>query len=126
MRQVRLCLGEGCGRPMLPKPGDIRGILSRDHAIASVVAEGGGFNQTARALAKIANENAESWLRTIIEAGEGCDAILAAGLAGFVGFSAAEYLGQGHRRPHDPDYGDRCVPFSLSAAQVGAAPTQSR
>ncbi len=62
-------------------------------AIAGVVAKGGGFNQTARALAKIANENAESWLRTIIEAGEGCDAILAAGLAGFAGFSAAEYLG---------------------------------
>jgi sterol 3beta-glucosyltransferase len=46
-----------------------------------------------RALARIANENAESWLRTIIQAGEGCDAILAAGLAGFAGFSAAEYLG---------------------------------
>lgn len=61
--------------------------------MVGVVAKGGGFNQTARALAKIANENAESWLRTIIEAGQGCDAILAGGLAGFVGFSAAEYLG---------------------------------
>jgi hypothetical protein len=43
-------------------------------------------------MAKIANENAESWLRTIIEAGQGCQAILAAGLAGFAGFSAAEHL----------------------------------
>ena len=35
----------------------------------------------------------KSWLRAIIETGEGCDAVLAAGLAAFVGFSAAEYLG---------------------------------
>ena len=81
------------GVPTAVLSGDIRGTLSRDHAIAGVVAKGGGFNQTARALAKIANQNAESWLRTIIEAGEGRDAILVAGLAAFVGFSAAEYLG---------------------------------
>ena len=73
--------------------GDIRGAVSPKHAVAGVVAKGGGFNATARALAKIANENAESWLRAIIEAGEGCDAILAAGLAAFAGLSAAEYLG---------------------------------
>jgi UDP:flavonoid glycosyltransferase YjiC (YdhE family) len=78
--------------PAIALSGDIRATLSRDHAIAGVVAKGGGFNQTARALAKIANQNAESWLRTIIEAGEGCHAILAAGLAAFAGFSAAEYL----------------------------------
>jgi sterol 3beta-glucosyltransferase len=84
---------EALGVPTTALAGDIRGTLSQDRAIAGVVAKGGGFNTTARALAKIANENAESWLRTIIEAGEGCDAILAAGLAGFVGFSAAEYLG---------------------------------
>jgi len=81
------------GVPTTALSGDIRGTLSADRAIAGVVAKGGGFNDTARALAKIANENAESWLRTIIEAGEGCDAILVAGLAAFVGFSAAEYLG---------------------------------
>lgn len=81
------------GVPTTALAGDIRGTLSPNHAIAGVVAKGGGFNSTARALAKIANENAESWLHTIIEAGEGCDAILAAGLAGFVGFSAAEHLG---------------------------------
>jgi UDP:flavonoid glycosyltransferase YjiC (YdhE family) len=84
---------EALGVPTTALGGDIRGALSRDHAIGGVVAKGGGFNTTAQALAKIANENAESWLRTIIEVGQGCDAILAAGLAGFVGFSAAEYLG---------------------------------
>jgi len=81
------------GVPTTALAGDIRGTLGSDHAIAGVVAKGGGFNDTARALAKIANQNAESWLRTIIEAGRGCDAILVAGLAAFVGFSAAEYLG---------------------------------
>ncbi|GLQ98818.1 glycosyltransferase [Dyella mobilis] len=81
------------GVPTTALAGDIRGTLHPDRAIAGVVAKGGGFNDTARALAKIANGNADSWLRTIIEAGEGCDAILVAGLAAFVGFSAAEYLG---------------------------------
>ena len=81
------------GVPTAALAGDIRGTLNLDHAIAGAVARGGGFNATARALAKIANENAESWMRTIIEEGEGCDAILVAGLAAFAGLSAAEYLG---------------------------------
>lgn len=80
------------GVPATALAGSIRGTLN-DSAVAGIVARGGGFNETARVLAKIANENAESWLRTIIETGEGCDAILAAGLAGFVGLSAAEFLG---------------------------------
>jgi sterol 3beta-glucosyltransferase len=77
------------GVPTIPLAGDIRGALGRDQAVA----KGGGFAVTARTLARIANENAGSWLKTIIEAGEGCDAIVAAGLAAFVGFSAAEFLG---------------------------------
>ena len=80
------------GVPTAELAGDIRGTLT-DHLIAGVVAKGGGFKETAQVLANIANENAESWLRSIIEAGEGCDAIVAAGLAAFAGFSAAEYLG---------------------------------
>jgi UDP:flavonoid glycosyltransferase YjiC (YdhE family) len=81
------------GVPTAALAGDIRGMLSPDHTIAGVVASGGGFNATARALAKIANENAQAWMHTIVEHGEGCDAILVAGLAAFVGLSAAEYLG---------------------------------
>ena len=79
--------------PNAALPGDIRGALRSDRAVAGVVARGGGFNATARALAAIANENAESWLRAIIESGEGCDAVVAAGLAAFAGLSAAERLG---------------------------------
>ena len=88
-----LASARALGVPSTALAGDIRGTLSRDPALAGVVSKGGGFNQTARALAKIANQNAESWLCSIIEVGEGCDAVLAAGLAGFAGFSAAEYLG---------------------------------
>ncbi|CAG9268932.1 glycosyltransferase [Paraburkholderia unamae] len=81
------------GVPVTALAGDIRGTLSADQAISGVVAKGGGFNATARALANIANANAQAWMRTLVEAGEGCDAILVAGLAAFVGLSAAEYLG---------------------------------
>ncbi len=80
------------GVPSIPLAGDIRGTLN-DQVIAGVVSKGGGFNATAAVLARIANEYAASWLRTLVEAGEGCDAILAAGLAAFAAFSAAEYLG---------------------------------
>ncbi|MFC5863220.1 glycosyltransferase [Acidicapsa dinghuensis] len=80
------------GVPTEVLAGDIRGAFGSDQAITGVVAKGGGFKDTTRALAKMANDNAAFWLRTIIEAGEGCDAVIAAGLAAFVAFSAAEYL----------------------------------
>jgi UDP:flavonoid glycosyltransferase YjiC (YdhE family) len=82
-----LAAAQALGVPTTPLGGDIRG------AIAGVIAKGGGYQDSARALAKIANEHTESWLRTIVEAGQGCDAVLAAGLSGFAAFSAAEYLG---------------------------------
>ena len=81
------------GVPTTALAGDIRGALAADRDVGGVVAKGGGFNATARALATIANANAESWLSTIVEVGEGCDAVVGAGLAAFAGFSAAEVLG---------------------------------
>lgn len=87
-----LSSAEALGVPTIALAGDIRSALNPDQAIAGVVARGGGFNATARALARIANRNAESWMRTLIEAGQGCDAIMVAGLAAFVGLSAADYL----------------------------------
>lgn len=84
---------QALGVPTTALGGNIRGSLRAEYAIGGAVAKGGGVNDTTRTLAKIVNENSEYWLRTIIEAGEGCDAILVAGLAAFVGFSAAEYLG---------------------------------
>jgi sterol 3beta-glucosyltransferase len=75
------------GVPVMALAGDMRGALS------SAVAKGGRFTSTANTLARIANVNTEAWLRQIVTASAGCDAIIAAGLAAFAGFSAAEYLG---------------------------------
>ncbi|WP_458766554.1 glycosyltransferase [Cupriavidus basilensis] len=81
------------GVPTTALAGDIRGALQPEHAISGVVARNRGFTSTARALARIANANAEAWLREIVAAGEGCDAIIVSGLAAFAGLSAAEHLG---------------------------------
>lgn len=81
------------GVPSMALAGDIRGALQSDQAISSVVAKGEGFTNTANALAHIANVNAEAWLRSIVTVSEGCDALIVAGLAAFVGLSAADYLG---------------------------------
>lgn len=81
------------GVPTTALAGDIRGALQSDQAISTVVAKGARFNRTANALAHIANTHAETWLRQIVSAGEACDALIVAGLAAFVGLSAAEYLG---------------------------------
>ncbi|MBN9656572.1 MAG: glycosyltransferase family 1 protein [Acidobacteria bacterium] len=78
--------------PSTPLTGDIRATIN-DRTIASAVAKGGGFQETARVLAKMVNDNSESWLRATIHAAQGAGAILAVGLAGFAGLSAAEYLG---------------------------------
>jgi UDP:flavonoid glycosyltransferase YjiC (YdhE family) len=66
--------------------------LQAGGGIANVV-ERRGFNATAKALAGIANASAEAWLRTIVEVGKGCDAVIISGLTAFVGLSAAEHFG---------------------------------
>jgi len=81
------------GVPTTPLAGDIKGTLQPAGSISSVVAQGRGFNDVANALARIANANAEAWMRDVVAAAEGCDAILASGLAAFVALSAAEYTG---------------------------------
>ena len=78
------------GVPATGLPGDIRGAIQ---ASAGVVGRGGGFADTAKTLATIANANSEAWLRATVAAGEGCDAVILCGLAAFVGLSAAEFLG---------------------------------
>lgn len=81
------------GVPATALAGDIKGVLQPQLAISGVVARNRRFTSTASALARIANANAEAWLREIVAAGEGCDAIVVSGLAAFVGLSAAEHLG---------------------------------
>lgn len=80
------------GVPATAIAGDIRQALQPGGRAAGLL-EKNGFNSTAKELARIANENAEHWLRTAVQVGRGCDAIVLSGLAGFVGLSAAEYLG---------------------------------
>ncbi len=74
--------------PATPIAGDIRKALQPGAGLF----EKNSVNHTARELARIANENAEQWLRTAVQIGEGCDALILSGLAGFIGLSAAEYL----------------------------------
>jgi sterol 3beta-glucosyltransferase len=88
-----LSSAESLGIPTTALAGDIRGVLQSSDSIARVVKQGSNFNRTANALARIGNANAGAWLRAIVDAGKGCDAIIVSGLAAFVGFSAAEHLG---------------------------------
>ncbi|MGT2453645.1 glycosyltransferase [Cupriavidus basilensis] len=91
--EATLGTARSLGVPTTALAGDIKGTLQPGNAIASVVAGNSGLTSTASALAGIANANAEAWLRAIVAAGEGCDAIIVSALAAFVGLSAAEHLG---------------------------------
>jgi len=84
---------QSLGVPATALAGDIKGTLQPGGSISQVVAKGSDFGGTAKALARIANAHANSWMRAVVAAGEGCDAIVASGLAAFVGLSSAEYLG---------------------------------
>jgi len=88
-----LSTADALGVPAIALAGDIRGTLRPSEAIADAVARGGQFTHTAKTLARIANTNAEAWMRTVVESGRGCDAILVSGLAAFIGLSAAEHFG---------------------------------
>lgn len=87
-----LGIATALGVPATPIAGDIRAALRHDRTAAGLFDQNSA-NRTAKELARIANENAEHWLRAAVQFGKGCDAIILSGLAGFVGLSAAEYLG---------------------------------
>ncbi|WP_175952221.1 glycosyltransferase [Burkholderia sp. BCC0405] len=97
------------GVPSAPLPGDIRRAIAPDGALADVVRGRGGFNDTSKALAAIANANTAAWMREIAAASAGCDAILVSGLASFVGLSIAEYRGV-------PAIGAGMIPITPTAA----------
>lgn len=82
-------LGVPCGA----LSGDIRQALMPGEALSIAVHEKGGFNRTAKALAEIANTHTSAWMREVLDATEGCDAIIVSGLAAFVGLSVAECRG---------------------------------
>lgn len=79
--------------PSAALSGDIRNALAPGEALSGTVELKGGFNDTSKALASIANANTAAWTREVADASEGCDAIIVSGLAAFVGLSVAEYRG---------------------------------
>jgi sterol 3beta-glucosyltransferase len=81
------------GVPHVALAGDIRGTLQSVSSASSLVAGKNSLNATAQALARIANENADAWMRQVLDAAAGSDGLIVAGLAAFIGFSAAEKLG---------------------------------
>lgn len=67
--------------------------LSGDMRKALAASRTSGFSSTAAALAEIANANTTAWMQEVSDASAGCNAIIASGLAAFVGLSVAEYRG---------------------------------
>jgi sterol 3beta-glucosyltransferase len=81
------------GVPHAALAGDIRGTLQSVSRASSIVAGKHSLNSTAQALARLANENTDAWMRQVLDAAAGSDGLIVAGLAAFVGISAAEKLG---------------------------------
>ncbi|WP_050470619.1 glycosyltransferase [Herbaspirillum chlorophenolicum] len=79
--------------PSMALSGDIKSVLMPGQALSGAVRRNGGFNNTAKALAGIANTHTAAWMREAVDATQGCDAVIVSGLAAFVGLSVAEYRG---------------------------------
>lgn len=77
-----------------PLAGDIAGHADSAGSIAHVIGRSARPSEAARALVQIANSHAATWLAQAVEAARDADVVLASGLAGFIGLSAAEALGR--------------------------------
>jgi UDP:flavonoid glycosyltransferase YjiC (YdhE family) len=100
---------QALGVPVRALAGDIRGLQQPSEALANVVKRGDRFADVTKALAHIANTNAESWMQAAAEATAGCDVVLLSALASFVGLSIAEYR-------KVPGIGVSLIPISPTAA----------
>lgn len=80
-----LGLAQQLGVPASPLAGDVREL----HANWART----GANGTAKAMVTLTNEHCAAWMRETLAVAENCDAVVASGLAGFVGLSVAERLG---------------------------------
>ncbi len=60
--------------------------------LEALVKNGNGVNATVTGLSRIANEQAENWMRQMAKASEHCDGIIVSGLTAFAGLSVGEYL----------------------------------
>ena len=80
------------GVPHASLAGDVRGVLQPSNGISSVVASKKGVKATTQALARIANEHADAWMRQVLDVAAGSDGLIVGGLTAYIGFSAAEKL----------------------------------
>ncbi len=91
-----LLLGDQYGQPLAVEAGVPYGVLAGDirKAIAELMAGGGNRNPGAatKSIAKLATGHTASWMKTVVECAEGCEALVFAGLTSYVALSAAEHL----------------------------------
>jgi UDP:flavonoid glycosyltransferase YjiC (YdhE family) len=87
--------------------GNIREAL--ELGISSAVAGKNSLNATAKAMSRIANENADAWMHQVLEVAAGSNGLIVAGLAAFIGFSVAEKLAV-------PVIGTGMIPLTPTAA----------
>jgi sterol 3beta-glucosyltransferase len=78
--------------PHMALAGDIRAALNQGGDFSSVVRGNSSLNATTKALASIANENANAWMRQVLDIAADADGLIVAGLAAYTGFSVAEKL----------------------------------
>ena len=81
------------GVPYIALAGNVRSMMQPEDGGASILSSKSSWNAATKALSRVANENATAWMHQTLDSVTGCDAIVCAGLAAFVGFSVAEKLG---------------------------------
>ncbi|UWZ82371.1 glycosyltransferase [Occallatibacter riparius] len=80
------------GVPHASLAGDIRTAIEAERDLSTVAAGRNSLKATTKALSRMANENAVSWMKQVVETAAGCEGLIVAGLAAYIGFSAAEKL----------------------------------
>lgn len=94
-----LGIAQTLGVPSRALAGDIRATIAADGAMRDIT----------RNLANLTIAHSSDWLHQAIDAGHGCDAVIASGLAALVGLSAAEAL-------RVPAIGAMLIPISPTSA----------
>lgn len=69
----------------------LSGDIKQD--LQTLVLQGSGVNATLKGLSRMANAQAQSWMRQAADAAAGCDGLIVSGLTAFVGLSVADQLG---------------------------------
>jgi sterol 3beta-glucosyltransferase len=81
------------GVPHAALAGDIRDLFRTSNGDAPIGSSRLGVDATAKALARVANENVAAWMHQALECITNRDTVICSGLAAFAGLSVAEKLG---------------------------------